>query len=104
MLPEDRIEKWFIYSSMTVRNEVSDAWKYYELEYVEYLELICRASIYFQPKLPIYESVYNMLEHLEGIYKLGFPIKKSEPAKELEYRKRVSQLSKIIKSDKSGQI
>ena len=90
---------------MTARNEISDSHKYYELEYVEYLELICRAAIYFQPDLPIYDSVYNMLEYLESIYKYGFAIKKPDPTRELEYRKRVAQLAKIVMSDpKTGTI
>ena len=46
-----------------------------------------------------------MLEYLEGVYKLGYPIKNADPKKEIEYRNKINQLSQIVKSDpKSGKI
>ena len=39
------IHKLFVYSKVSVCNEVKNGWKYFRLTYVEFLEFVCRVAL-----------------------------------------------------------
>ena len=48
MPPETTVKKWFVISNMVVQNEQTQRDEYFSMRFVEYLEAICRAALYFR--------------------------------------------------------
>ena len=90
------MKKSFIYSKMTIRFEDKNRWQYDTLKYIEFLEFICRISIFAHGNfdsglfvkdspsvedLPIQYQVYEVL-------KLMFAYQVFQDAEEKKKRKK----------------
>ena len=56
-----KVTEWFNFSQMTVKDERKDREKYYQMSYIEFLEMVCRAAVFFEPEKAVYDSVYAIL-------------------------------------------
>ena len=64
-ISDQLIEDSFIYSMMTVINEIKNIRKYYYLVMVEFLEMLCRiAYLGFVEQEPIEYKVFWLLEYM----------------------------------------
>jgi len=70
ILPDQELLRCFAYSKMTVVNEMTERQKYFHMEFVEFMEMLCRVAYYLyhnEKKFENEHSIYGMLEKLLGI-------------------------------------
>lgn len=112
-----RIQMFFSFSQMTIINEQKNRDRYFELNYVEFLEMVCRAAYFIENQskngmkpvnmddpVPIYDSVYKFMQRLQQtqpLHDFYSKLQPPNPEKDSQLKNHIKRLSRAASTSLS---